>query len=867
MKKSKQIKTEENTVSPVEGLPVQPSGDGNSLHVPAPEPFGDREALIGSALESVEEGLLILDLNSTVVAANRKFIEMFGIEHDPLDEWPSAAALTRQLAACVTDSDKFIELMQYSVEFPDEITVDTIYLRNNSIVQRRSSPNIVNGVTVGSVISFRDITDSVVDQGGVQDSETLLKALFETNPYPIWIFDAHTLQFLAVNQAAIRKYGYTRAQFLKMTLKDIRPSEDLGKFAKYISATRSLDHIVKTTRHRKKDGSIIDVEISAQMIFFNGRRARIAVVTDLTRNKVADEGSRKSETRLRSLLDSMTEGLVQVDTDDRILYANNRFCSMTGYAAEELIGRAWSEMLVDKSPEFAAEMNQRRMKGLSDRYEIRIRKKGGEPFWTIIGGAPIRDAAGNLTGSMGIVTDISERKIAEEQLLHDALHDGLTGLANRTLFMDHLRRMIDRGNRNKKPFAVLYLDFDRFKVINDSLGHAEGDRLLKFIARRLENCTRTGDIVARLGGDEFVILLHELVDTSEALLVAERIQSDLKLSFDLGGREIYTTTSIGIALSTTGHTKAEDMLRDADIAMYYAKAKGKAQYQIFDASMLQQASKKLQIETEMRLAIANNDFRIYYQPIVSLSTGELVGFESLLRWEHRERGLISPDEFIPIAEETGMILKLGAWAVEESCRQLHEWQLADPRAANVTISVNLSSKEFLQPDLVEKISSTLKAADLAPRFLKIEITESHIMENSELAVKIIHQLRDLGIEMSLDDFGTGYSSLSYLHRLPVSYLKIDRSFVTRMAESSENREIVHTIVRLAQNLKMNVIAEGIESMEQLTELSEMGCDFGQGYLFAPPLDGAAAKQFIAQKGIATAIAPVSEPVSKPEMVM
>ena len=591
------------------------------------------------------------------------------------------------------------------------------------------------------------------------------------------------------------------------------------------------------------DGRI--VERCTQPQRCDGRTVgRVLSFRDITSQKNTEVTLRENEARLKTLLDNMSEGLLQVDENDNIVYMNDSICGMTGYSHDELMGTRWTRLLTDDGEEFVRDINERRRSGKSDRYELRIRKKNEEIIWVIIGGAPVVDADGKIIGSMGVFTDITERKRAEEQLLHDAFHDGLTGLANRTLFMDHLRMAIERKDRHEKPFAVLYLDFDRFKVVNDSLGHAEGDKLLQYIARRLENCTRAGDLVARLGGDEFVILLNELDGSDEAIAIAERIQADLKTAFDVGGREIFTSTSIGITLSTSGHTTADDMLRDADIAMYSAKSQGKAQYAIFDQAMHKHASRRLQIETEMRLGIDHGEFEVFYQPIMDLSCRGLMGFEALLRWRHPERGLVPPDEFIPVAEENGMIKRLGQMVVEESCRQLRKWQRELPGADALTVSVNLSSKEFLQLDLVEKISEVLRRTRLAPRSLKLEITESHIMENSELAVAIMSRLRSIGIDICLDDFGTGYSSLSYLHKLPVSYLKIDRSFVGRMLQNEENREIVHTIVRLAQNLRMNVIAEGIENKEQLRELNSLSCEYGQGYLFAKPLTAAQAKRFI-----------------------
>ena len=355
---------------------------------------------------------------------------------------------------------------------------------------------------------------------------------------------------------------------------------------------------------------------------------------------------------------------------------------------------------------------------------------------------------------------------------------------------------------------------------------------------------RSGDLVARLGGDEFTVLINKLSDSSVALRVADRIQKNLEMPFEIGGGSVFMSASIGIALSTTGHDRAEDMVRDADIAMYRAKAKGKAQHQVFDQTMHDQASRQLQLETEMRRALEQAEFLLHFQPIVNLENESLIGFESLVRWRHATRGMIPPFEFIGAAEENGLILPLGAWILRESCRQLCEWQKANQAASALTMSVNLSSKQFLQPDLAEQIAAALKATGLDPRCLKLEITESHIMDHTETAVATMTNLRALGVELSLDDFGTGYSSLSNLHRLPVNYLKIDRSFVARMIESEENSEIVSTIIKLAQNLKMKVVAEGIETAEQLARLKILNCEYGQGYFFAKPMEAEAAEMFI-----------------------
>jgi diguanylate cyclase (GGDEF)-like protein/PAS domain S-box-containing protein len=557
---------------------------------------------------------------------------------------------------------------------------------------------------------------------------------------------------------------------------------------------------------------------------------------------------RLSESKLRTLVTSMNEGLTQVDNDEVIEFVNDRLCEITGYTREEVIGKCTFDVFFDdEGRRLVTRENEQRKKGYSGQYEAKLRKKSGEMFSVLISGAPVTNEDGVVTGTLGMFMDISERKRAEEQLLHDAFHDGLTGLANRALFMDHLRLTIERcKSRNSNHYAVLFLDYDRFKVVNDSLGHAEGDELLKQIARRLELWTRTGDLIARLGGDEFVILLTEMLDSDDAIQVAERIQEDSKIPFDLSGKEVFISASIGIALSVDGFRTAEDMLRDADIAMYSAKTKGRARYQVFNEAMREQATTRLQLETELRHALEHNEFELFYQPILSLDTQAIKGFEALVRWRHPTRGFMPPEEFIPTAEESGLILPLGRWILSESCRQLRAWQDALPQAESLVVSVNLSSKQFLQNDLAGQVLEALESTGLSPRCLKLEITESYLIENSDMAVKVMNRLRDIGVELSLDDFGTGYSSLSYLHRLPVNSLKIDRSFVSQMVESEEHSEIVRTIVRLAQNLKMEVIAEGIETAEQLDQLNELNCGFGQGYLFAKPMEAEMAEAFITE---------------------
>lgn len=699
--------------------------------------------------------------------------------------------------------------------------------------------------------TVQDITKRRRAEEALRQSEEKYRTILEIIEEGYYEVDLEG-NFTFFNDALANAIKYDKEEIIGLNFRQYlsqQTADELVGVCRRVSATRqpvtNLEYEILC-----KDGTRMFVESSVAIVL-NQENEPVGfrgIIRDVTTRKQAEYALRESESKFRTLIESTNEGLLQVDADDRTLFVNNRLCEMVGYSSEELMSANWMKLLLDEEGRILVrQANERRRRGISDGYEVCLGKKSGEILWANVSGAPITDSAGKICGSLGVFTDITQKKRVEEQLLHDAFHDNLTGLANRALFMDHLRMAIERGrSRHSNLYAVLFLDFDRFKVINDSLGHAEGDNLLKQIARRLETATRTGDLVARLGGDEFVVLLSEMLDQSDAVQIAERIQNNLKTPFELSEREVFVSASIGIALSTAGHTRAEDMLRDADIAMYRAKAKGRARYQVFDEAMHQQAATQLEIETELRQALERGEFVLHYQSIVNLETNRLAGFETLVRWIHPQRGMIPPKDFISAAEETNLILPLGRWILEESCRQMRRWQRRNPLANDLKVSVNLSSRQFLQTDLAEQIAATLAATELAPHCLKVEITESYLMENSESAIEIMKRLREIGVEISLDDFGTGYSSLSYLHRLPVDYIKIDRSFVSRMIENKENFEIVFTIIKLAQNLKKKVIAEGIETIEQLNHLKNLRCEFGQGYYFSEPLAASAAEKIIGE---------------------
>jgi diguanylate cyclase (GGDEF)-like protein/PAS domain S-box-containing protein len=556
-----------------------------------------------------------------------------------------------------------------------------------------------------------------------------------------------------------------------------------------------------------------------------------------------------SEERFRSAFDYAAIGMALVSHEGRWLQVNRSLCDILGYTEAELLGMTFQEITHPDELSTVLSHVRQMLEGRlpTCQTEKRYIHKDGHVVWIHLSISRVGAGHHDAPRLIFQIQDITDRKQAERQLLHDAFHDALTGLSNRALFIDRLKLALARHKRlGADHFAVLFLDLDRFKVINDSLGHVIGDQLLVGIARRLETCLRPGDTVARLGGDEFTILLEDVQDTREVTAIAQRILKELSLPFNLGGHEVYTTASIGIAPSTTGYESPDDILRDADTAMYRAKSLGKSRHEVFDKEMHTRAVNLLHLETDLRRALDRREFAVYYQPIVALENGEVQGFEALLRWRHPQHGFIAPDEFIPVAEETGLILPIGRWALEEACRQMREWQAQFPQAAGMYVSVNLSARQFANPELCEQIKKSLETTGLRPQGLKLEITESVVMGDIEKAIEMLRQLRALGVESSIDDFGTGYSSLSYLHHFPATTLKIDRSFITRMAGAGENSEIVRTILLLARNLDMRVVAEGVETEAQLGQLRALSCDYGQGYLFSKAVNAAAIGRMLSE---------------------
>ncbi len=540
--------------------------------------------------------------------------------------------------------------------------------------------------------------------------------------------------------------------------------------------------------------------------------------------------------------DNAAIGMAVVSVDGSWLQVNEALCKLLGYSEQELRATDFQQLTHQEDLRQVMSYIHRVLEGYipSHEQEKRYIHEQGQTVWVLWHVSLLKDSETGAKRLFFQVQDITDRKKAEEKLTQDTL----TGLPNRPRFHDLLKLRVAQQSNKDQQYAVLLLDLDRFKLVNDSLGNTSGDQLLIQIAHRVRTCLRQNDVLGRVGGDEFAVLLDDVTGEDEACSVATRIQQALSISFNLLGQEVYTTMSIGIAVGSDQGEQVSDILRDAETAMHRAKTQGKARYEVFGRDMHGEVMSRLKMETDLRHACERNELFVDYQPIVSLSTNTLIGFEALVRWRHPEFGLIPPMDFIPVAEETGQILTIGQAVLESACRQARYWQEMYQSAPPLFVSVNLSVKQFNQPDLVENIAQLLQESGLPPRCLKLEITESVFSDNIEAAVGLLTQLRELGVQLSIDDFGTGYSSLSYLQRFPIDTLKIDRSFVTQMMENEENIAIVRTIVALARNLGMDVVAEGVETEDQLTLLRKLECENGQGFLFSTPLGGQQLDQFI-----------------------
>ena len=601
----------------------------------------------------------------------------------------------------------------------------------------------------------------------------------------------------------------------------------------------------------RNDGGEFPVELSLGEVQEDGDRLFAAIIRDITERKRSEEALRQLSRQNEMVLNSAGEGIFGLDLQGKTTFINPAAARMTGWDIDELSGQRLHDFLHHSKPDGTPYPSEecpiyavfKTGATLSRDNEVFWRKDGTH-FPVEYVSTPIVEGD-KILGAVVTFKDITERKALEKKLQYQAFHDPLTDLPNRALFMDRLGHALARAGQQASEVAVLFTDLDNFKVINDSLGHKAGDQLLVAVAERLKACLRPVDTVARLGGDEFTLLLEGVTGVSDAARVAERIAQELRAPFALEAQEVFATTSTGIAVSSSAQGQPTDLLRHADLAMYRAKSKGKACYEVFEPSMSIDALERLELETELRRALGREEFRVYYQPEILLESGDIVGMEALVRWEHPEHGLLLPQEFLPIAEESNLIMPIGQWVLREACKQLRTWQEQYPNIAPLVMSVNLSTREFFQPSLIAEI---LRETGVDPRTLQLEITEGAVAyDNAQNANNTLWNLKTLGVQLAIDDFGMGYSSLSYLKRFPVDLLKIDRSFVRELGKDLKDTKIVAAIIHLAGALDLKVIAEGVETAEQVEQLRKMECDMVQGSYFSKPLPSGAVSDLLQQQ--------------------
>ncbi len=663
-------------------------------------------------------------------------------------------------------------------------------------------------------------------QETLRESEARYRILFEGNPHPLWVFDQTSLEFLAVNDAALRSYGYTREEFLALRYGALRASEEPPAF--HLPAKALLHDTVNAgeRRHKRKDGSLFWVSVVLRPLAWSGRSTCMAIVQDVTEKRDAEAGLN----RLAAIVSSSHDAIVGWNWDKAITSWNPGAERLYGWTEAEMLGRSIAELMPEERQAESEKICERLKSGLPvDLPDTLRRHKSGRLLEVWVSSSPIKNAAGEIIGASTISRSIAEQKRTQALIRWQAHNDPLTRLPNRAFFQQALEDAITLGD----PFSVVFVDLDQFKHVNDSLGHAAGDYLLQEVAARFERCLAAEDILARMGGDEFTLLLpgaHAAEDKAAALLQA------LVPPLLIEGQELHTAASLGLSRFPHDGRDAETLLQCADLAMYQAKERGRGQWQSFSPALNEAARERLTLENSLRKAIERDEMLLLYQPQVSLATGKVIGAEALVRWQHRDLGMISPARFIPLAEETGLIVPLGEWVLQTACRQAAAWE---QEGKHLRLSVNLAARQLAEANLVERVRLVLEETGLDPRLLDLELTESALVAQGEAAAARLTALRALGVRISMDDFGTGYSSLAYLRRFPLDTLKVDRAFVMGLGgadrHARQNGAVVRAIISMAHALELKVVAEGVETAAQREMLRHLGCDFMQGFLFSPPV--------------------------------
>ena len=916
----------------------------------------------GQILDTMKGSVVVVDMTGKIRVVNRAAGNLLGYQPSELLGAHMRQILHGDPNANTGQLLNSMGVLEHAMEWraadgsPVDVLAMSSFLRSDE------------GDPIGVIYVASDFTERKKAEQALRDSETRYRTLFEMNPLPMWVYDYETLRFTAVNEAAVRHYGYSRAEFARMTIADIRPQEELPAMQAALASLKARRG-PSQFRHRKKDGSIIDVEITSFEFLSAGRRARLVIAQDITERKLAEEVLRESEERYRELFENAHDMVFTHDLRGMVTSMNLACERITGYSREEVLGTHINDVVVAEhvergvdamakklSGEAAAtfyevdilskdgrriplelstrliyrdgkpvgvqgiardiaerKANEARYRVLFERnlagvyrtttdgrildcneacarifgfsspaefreaqatdfyfddterdrvvqmlrdqgslsnHELRLRRRDGQPVWVLENVTLLDDSLGR--GIMeGTIIDITDRKLAQEQMEYQAYHDSLTGLPNRLLFRDRITVALAHARRAGRVAAVMFLDLDQFKLVNDTLGHTVGDRLLQAIAARLVNCVRAEDTVARMGGDEFTVLLADLADRRSASAVAQKVLEAVRHPVQVDNHELYVTTSIGIAIFPDDGDDAETLLKNADRAMYRAKDHGRDNFQYATPAAPESVEPRLSLARRLHHALERNELVVHYQPMVEIASGRVVGAEALLRWNHPEYGLLQPEAFIGLAEETKTIVSLGAWVLRTACAQMKAWH--DAGHDWLRVAVNLSPRQFQDRELVTTVERILRETGFPPAYLDLEITESTAMHNAELSLQILKRLKEMGIRISIDDFGTGYSSLSYLKRFPIDTVKIDQDFVRDLSEDDE--AIITAVISMARALKLRVIAEGVETEEQLAFLRREQCAEMQGFLYSEPLSAAEFEETLRLVGESEAAAP------------
>ncbi|MFY9824486.1 MAG: EAL domain-containing protein [Thermoanaerobaculia bacterium] len=786
-------------------------------------------------VDRLPDGLGVCDAEGRLVYVNDRFCAMLGYQRDEL--------LGRRCSEFLDDANR----QRFELEFGRRPQGDNSCYELEAITRdggRITTLQFPRGLFdaggrfVGSFAVVADIAERKQAERALLESEARYHGLFEGVPVGLYR-TTPAGAMLDANSTLVKILGFPDVQSLLEThAGDLyQDPEDRRRWQRVVGSADSAQSF--EARVRRFDGTVIWVRFTVRPV--RGDDGEIVrydgALEDITDRHRAEEALRSSEERFRSLVQNASDLICILDAQGIVRYESPSHLRVLATDPEQHLGRSLPELVHAEDRPVLENALRRIVEEPSEIVTVEYRLRHGDGGWRVL-----ESTASNLLGQpavAGIVLnahDITARKRAEAKLLHDALHDELTGLPNRALFMDRLSHSMERSRREPERLtAVLFLDLDRFKLVNDSLGHLVGDELLIQISGSLAAALRPSDTIARVGGDEFAILLEGGRDVGDAVRVAERIHDRLTTAVNLGGHEVFITASIGIAVHTPEYERPEDLLRDADTAMYRAKSSGRACHVVFNRVMHRFVMARLQLETDLRRAVERGQLRVHYQPFVDLATDEVTGFEALVRWQHPRRGLLPPDEFLSVAEETGLIVPIGRFVLMEGCRQIRELQRRYPEHRSLKLTVNLSNKQFFQPDLFDQVAEALTASGLDPGCLGLEITEGVIIRQADSASSRFSRLKSLGVQLYLDDFGKGYSSLNYLHRFPMDILKIDRSFVSRIEEAEGNFAIVKAIVTLAHQLGMEVVAEGIQTEDQRARLRGLGCEYGQGFFLAPPV--------------------------------